>query len=348
MAASTPQATADTHSAPAKRILVACHEIVLSGGLLRFDRVAAVLLRWGHELSFVTLADAPQFHRPTDVPVLSFEEALQTRWDAVMVPGAGFPEETIARFSALRHEWFGVRVQHILNDPQRRALFKAVNESFAPQIVIFNNDRWPAGSFTEFSADRFHVLLGAVDRAQFRPRRGPPRNAQRWIAGGLANKNPRPLIDAINHLGAEVSVRLYGIDNMRLAKRYADLVKIGRLQLVGPLFGEDLARFYHGVDCVVATEMMAGWANLAAEAMASGVPVICTRHGTTAFAHHEKTALLVDYPSPVDLAAGIRRLQADPVLCANLCDRGREVIERFSWDAYTERLLYLVQNGRGD
>src|SRR5208282_3544546 len=364
MAASTSQATADTHDAvrkeigrdrssdpvfdTPKRILVACHDIILSGGLLQFDRVAAVLRGWGHDLSFVTLADTPRFHRPTDVPVLSFEEASQIPWDAVMVPGAGFPEETIARFSTFRHERFGVRVQHILNDQQKRALFKAVNESFAPQIVIFNNDHWPAGSFTEFSADRFHVLVGAVDIAQFRPKPRRARSAHRWIVGGLANKNPGPLIEALNHLGPEVSIRLYGIGEMGLAERHTDLVESGRLQLMGPLFGEEnLARFYHGVDCVVATEIMAGWVNLAAEAMASGVPVICTRIGTIAFAHHEKTALLVDCPSPVNLAAGIRRLQADPVLCANLCGRGREVIECYSWDAYTKCLLSIIhRDGR--
>ena len=261
---------------------------------------------------------------------------------------AEFPTDTIARFSAFRHEQFGVRVQHILNDQQRRAAFKSVNNSFAPQIVIFNNDHWPAGSFKDFSADRFHVLVGAVDVAQFRAKPRPPANANLWIVGGLANKNPRPLIDALDYLGPEVSIRLYGIDAIGLAEQYAHLAEIGRLQLMGPLFGEDLTRFYHGVDCVVATEMMAGWANLVAEAMASGVPVICTRNGTNAFAHNEKTALLVDDPSPVNLAAGIRRLQADPALCVNLRGHGRKIIERYSWDDYTERLLSILHHdGRG-
>lgn len=357
MAASHPQAAVDSHGAgrdengrfrsskPAfrnpRRLLVACHDIVLTGGLLRFDRVAAVLRRWGHQLSFVTLADTPRFHRPTDVPVLSFDEALRTHWHAVMVPGAGFPDETIARLSALRHERFGVRVQHILNDQQRRVSFKAVNESFAPQIVIFNNDCWPAESFAQFSANRFYVLLGAVDIVQFRPKPSPPNSSQRWIVGGLANRNPDPLIETLDHLGPELSIRLYGVDEMDLAERYAALVEVGRLQLMGPLFGEELVKFYRGVHCVAATEIKAGWANLAAEAMASGVPVICTRNGTP-FAHHEKTALVLDCPSPANLAASIRRLQQDPVLCANLCGRGREVIECYSWDAYTERLLSIV------
>jgi len=77
--------------------------------------------------------------------------------------------------------------------------------------------------------------------------------------------------------------------------------------------------------------------------MASGVPVICTRHGTTAFAYHEKTALVIDHPSSVNLAASIRRLQNDLVLCEDLSSRGRKVIESYSWDAYTKDLLSIIE-----
>lgn len=325
-----------------KSILVACHEVVLTGGLLRFDNIAAVLHRWGHSLSFVTLAENPREHRPSDVSILSLEQAFQTRWDVVMVPGAGFPEETIARFAAFRDERFGVRVQHILNDQQQRVAFKAVNDSFAPQVLIFNNDYWPPGSVIGFSGERFHVLLGAVDPVRFRPDAHRGREIGRWVVGGQTRKNPSALIDALKFLGPEVSIRLYGPDTQGLAERYVDLVKSGRLQLEGPLFGRDLTRFYHQVDCIVSAETMAGWANLSAEAMASGVPVICTSNGTRAFAYHEESALLLDSISPVDIAASIRRLQADPLLCDNLSGRGREIIERYSWEAYTKGLLSII------
>lgn len=259
-----------------------------------------------------------------------------------MVPGAGFPAQTIARLDGFQRKQFGKRVQHILNDQQRRADFKAVNDTFAPNIVIFNNNHWGAGSFADFSADRFHVLLGAVDTEKFRP--PPPRakGSKRWIVGGQATKNPFALIEALHFLGPEVSICLYGLDGMGLAVQYARLVETARLRLAGPLFGEDLTRFYHNVDCVVSPETMAGWANLAAEAMASGTPVICTRNGTTAFAYHEETALLVDTPSAANVAAAVRRFQTDSLLVSRLCARGREIIERYSWDAYTDDLLSII------
>jgi len=78
-----------------KRVLVACHHVGVAGGLYRFDRVAAVLGRRGHELAFLAFGDPFLQTRPTDVPILTFAQAAQTRWDAVMVPGAGFSKKTI-------------------------------------------------------------------------------------------------------------------------------------------------------------------------------------------------------------------------------------------------------------
>lgn len=331
------------------KILVACHDVVLSGGLLRFDRVAAVLRAWGHELSFATFAPTPVQHRPTEVPVLSFDQAAGRAWDAVMVPGAGFPNETIAQFSALHASNFGVRVQHVLNDQTRRPGFVAVNRAFAPHVLIFNNEHWPPGSFTEFEADQFHVLLGAVDTRAFRPlsTRRHPLNAGSWVIGGLATKNPDVLIEALGEMTAGAKLRLFGYDSTDIAGRFPELVRSGRLELAGPLFGEDLIRFYQEVDCVAMTEIFAGWSNLVAEAMASGVPVVCTPHGTTALARHNETALVIDIPTPGALAASLRRLREDTALCASLAIRARKVVESFDWEGYTRELLHLTEHNGG-
>jgi glycosyltransferase involved in cell wall biosynthesis len=328
------------------RLLVACHDIVINGGLVRFDRVAAAIGPWGHELAFVCAADRPLRDRSTEVPVLSFEQAAAQRWDAVMVPGAGFPLASFPRFSRFLAPNFGLRVQHVLNDPSRHDTFKAMNEAFQPQIVIFNNAYWPPGSFIDFAGERFHVLLGAVDPQRFRPAtyRSHPLSAGRWVVGGLLHKDPEPLIAALAQLPRNVSLRLYGPDPQNVAGRHAGLLASGRLQLPGPLHGRELYQFYRGVDCVVATETTGGWANLAAEGLASGVPVVCTRYGTTAFARHEATALVVDQPSPAAFGAAIQRLRGDAGLCRRLAEEGREAICAFSWETYSRKLLALLHN----
>jgi 2-polyprenyl-3-methyl-5-hydroxy-6-metoxy-1,4-benzoquinol methylase len=117
----------------------------------------------------------------------------------------------------------------------------------------------------------------------------------------------------------------------------------GRLQLMGVLRDDELPDFFAGLDCVVHTETFAGWANFAAEGMASGVPVICTPHGTGAFAQHEKTALVVPIPMPEALADSIRRLRDDPELAQLLAYNARRAVRGFSWNSYSPELLRLMQ-----
>jgi glycosyltransferase involved in cell wall biosynthesis len=316
-------------------ILTACDHIVLSGGLIRFDRIARTLSAKGHRLSFVALG-SKLAERRTDLEVLNLHEARKRQWDAVLIPGAGFPPETIDRFQSFRNPQFGRRVQFILNDPTARDAFRAVNAAFAPHLVIFNNDHWAEESYSEFKADRFHILLGAVDVDHFKPTGRAL--TEIWTVGGLANKNPLPLVTAISALNG-VQLKLFGRDAHNLAKKFPDLVSSGRLILVGTLDEHELPLFYRDVDCVVSTELYAGWSNLSAEAMASGVPVICTKHGTTAFARDSHTAIVTAQPDAETLAAAIESLRASPQLCKRLSVNGRAEIEKFNWNIYCTNLL---------
>ena len=327
-----------------RRILVACDELVVSGGFLRFERTGAVLRRQGHEVAVARLSDQSAPARPSPLPVLTFAEARASNWDAVMVPGAGFRDEVIAMFAMFRSERFGVRVQHFLNDQTRRSAFKRVNDHLSPHLVVINNLAWPPGSYSEFTADRFHVLLGAVDFERFQ--RGAhlrePRRADEWIIGGLARKNPEPLIESLLLLPRGSKLRLFGPEPPELRRRYADLIDAGRIELTGILAEEALPEFYAGLDCVAMTELHAGWSNLVAEAMASSVPVVCTSHGTAAFAFDQETALVVDEPTPARLASAISALREDAGLAGKLRAAAAKVISQYTWQDYAGRLLELV------
>ena len=329
-------------------ILVACHDIVLSGGLLRFDRLGATLAQDGHKLSYAVLAAEPRPARTTQLDVYTFAQAARMSWSAVMVPGAGFPDATIEAFAALRAPNFGRRIQHVLNDRSFAARFKAVNAALLPDVVLFNNRDWLPGTFTDLHAQHFHVLLGAVDVDLFRAEpRMHPLQPSAWTIGGLAGKNPQPLVAALRQLPSHCKLHLFGPDPFGLRAAHADLVAAGRMVLTGPLDDAGLARFYRTVDCVVATERYAGWANLAAEAMASGVPVACTAAGTAAFATHERSVLRLDAPEVSAIAAAVMRLHDDAALGARLAREARRVIETFSWRDYAREFLNLIDAGDG-
>jgi glycosyltransferase involved in cell wall biosynthesis len=325
-----------------RRILVACHEMSVAGGHLRFERFGRVIRRFGHHLAFMAFSDTPQ--RESHFPVLTFEEASRATWDVTVSPGAGFPEATINRFSEFRSPRFGLRVQHILNDQTRKSAFLHLNRAFKPDVVIFNNRHWQPGDFTEFQADAFHFLEGAVDVEGLAPdpkKRSQPRTAP-FVVGGLAHKNVKPLIEAVRICGEGVNLYLFGHTG-DLADREHDLVDTGRLRLYGVLEEGELSDFYSKIDCVAHTETFAGWANIAAEGMASGVPVVCTPHGTGAFAEHEKTALVIPRATPEALAEAIQRLRADPNLAGRLANNARRCIKRFSWTSYSADLLRLMK-----
>jgi hypothetical protein len=162
----------------------------------------------------------------------------------------------------------------------------------------------------------------------------------------LANKNPNLLISALKQMAPGAVLRLFGRDPTDLKKRYGELIAKGQLELAGLLFEADLQHYYETVDCVAMAETAAGWSNLVAEAMAAGVPVVCTRHGTTAIARDGKNALLVEPNDPAHLATQLQKLRDDLELCRRLAIEARKTIEPFSWDAYARQLLMLIQPDR--
>lgn len=325
-------------------LLIACQEVVLGGGYLRFERMGEVLRAWGHEVAWLCRPEPPSPQFSTRMPIHTLATARAHPWDAVMIPGGEFDADTLAWFSALRDRHFGVRVQHVLNERRVSERFEVVNAPFAPDVVVFNNVDWPVELYARLPASAHHVLVGAVDAAVFRPRpyRTHPLKAGRWVIGGQSRKNPELLIAALDQLPETVCLRLFGPDHHGLAAAYPHLVAAGRLDLVGPLTGEAMARFYDDVDCIVMAETLAGWANFVAEAMASGVPVVCTPHGTWSLARDEVTALLMDVPTADAIATHVRRLMADAALCQRLAVGGREVAMGYSWDAYARELLAVI------
>jgi glycosyltransferase involved in cell wall biosynthesis len=330
-------------SADKKRILVACHDRVLAGGLFRFERFGRIARARGHELAFLLFAKQGATARVIEFPVLGLQEAASSEWDVTMIPGAGFPPETIQQFSQLTQPQFGLRMQHALNDQTRKPGFLQVNRVFKPHVVVFNNREWPPGTYTTLQAWRFHVLEGGVDVAAFAPQRRSKSATQTspFVVGGLANKNPAPLIEAIRRLGSGVELRLFG-NAGDLNHAAADLLQSGVLKLVGPLSEQELPSFYGDLDCVVHTETFAGWANLAAEALACGIPLICTRHGTRAFAVHGETALVIAEPTPEEICSSIKQLQSSDDLQDRLSKCGRHTINRYSWESYATTLLDLM------
>lgn len=330
------------------RFLVACNAPNTCGGFLRFERVGRVLRARGHELAFTALATEGSWSAaPTllQSPVLTLAEASQQCWDVVMVPGAGFPDYIVEQFKIFTDARYGIRVQHILNDRTKLNQFKNVNDIFKPHIVVFNNLDWSEENRHGLNGIQFHTILGAVNFETFYPLmyRTHPLCEDKWTIGGQARKNPVPLYHAATLLPKNTRLKLIGKNALEENAHSRMLAAQNRLQFTGVLEDEKSLRdYYASVDCLVMTETFAGWANIVAEAMACGVPVICTRHGTEAIAFDNETALVLQEPIPDAIAAAVTKLLTQPDLCHRLTENARACISSFSWEKYTNDLLAIL------
>ena len=328
-----------------KHFLIVCYDLLISGGMLRFERFGREVKKMGHQMAYLCWSRRPKPDLSSEFEGISLSDALKRNWDVTMIPGAGFPRKMIRRLDRLIDDRFGLRVQHVLNDQNLLDKFLFVNEHFKPDMVVFNNRHWPPGSFTQFQAKKFAFLEGAVDSTQFAPvaERTFPHPPGRKVIGGLAAKNPLPLIEALRLLPEDFELRLFGRIPDALEKHCLDLLSSGRLKFSGLIQDRDLPGFYSEIDCIVHTAVIAGWANLAAEALACGIPLVCTRNGTLAFAKHLETAFVLDELTPETISNAVITLFDNNTLTRNLVENGRTEISHYSWEKYARELLELCE-----
>lgn len=325
------------------KILIACHDLVATGGLMRFERFGRIAVEQGHEVVFTRFNPIPPTHS-NGFRHITVDEAEMEHWDATMIPGAGFPHATIAGLSRLRTPAFGLRVQHVLNDTSRRDAFIGVHRAFEPDVVVLNNRHWTATDLACFSPSQIHVVEGAVDVCHFRQNRSltAERPNAPFVIGGQTRKTPALLLDAVRRLPHDVHLHLFG-EARSLHTMGRDLIEAGRLRLTGALRDEELPRFYSGLHCVVHVELSAGWANMVAEAMAAEVAVICTTAGTLPLATHNETAIVLPKPDVDLIVDRVSALRDDPGLYQRLITNAyRNITTVLSWRDYTDEMLRIL------
>jgi glycosyltransferase involved in cell wall biosynthesis len=122
----------------------------------------------------------------------------------------------------------------------------------------------------------------------------------------------------------------------------ADLSMRSRVRLDLEVPRPMLRIVYGSGDLFVSAERKAGWSNTTIEAMACGVPVVCTKSGTTDFAVDGETALVVPRTS-WHISRAIDRMMRDEPLRMRLAQRGLEQALRFSWEKTAAALLAALR-----
>jgi len=109
-----------------------------------------------------------------------------------------------------------------------------------------------------------------------------------------------------------------------------------------------LVDMYNAADVFVSSEHRAGWSNTAAEAAASGLPLVTTKSGSEDFAIDGETALVVPFRHSFFIERALKRLYRDAEMRRRLGEKAAEVIKKYSWDKVAEKVerqfLQLVNN----
>jgi 2-polyprenyl-3-methyl-5-hydroxy-6-metoxy-1,4-benzoquinol methylase len=340
---SLPQAPFAPHW---RSILVVAEKNVLAGGLLRFSRLQRATQPFGIEISFAFERLNGPF-RPGNCEILSMDKAKSRKWDATLLPGAGFSDTFLDQLADFQFDTFGTRVQCILNDQTREDRFLKANKSFRPHSVIFNTRAWTPGSYTGFNGDRFAIVEGAVDSAFFAPETRNVRGEDSRFVVGMQAKYLNDLAVIAPKLPNHVVFHVIRMDAPKadtMSPKLHELQEQGRLEFLGSVAEADLPAFYHKCDCILHLERFAGWANLVAEAMACGVPVVCSSPGTQAIADDGVTATVVAPDNADAVTAALLDVMHDPDAAFARVQTARERIRDYSWPSYAAHFLKAARD----
>ena len=113
----------------------------------------------------------------------------------------------------------------------------------------------------------------------------------------------------------------------------------------------DIPTFYHAADILIVPSRSESFGLVAAEAQATGLPVVAARvGGLRHVVRHRRSGVLVDGWDPTDYAKAVLDVLQSPALSEDLSLGAIDASRRFSWDATADRLLELyegITDGKG-
>jgi glycosyltransferase involved in cell wall biosynthesis len=328
------------------RIALALPHLGVYGGIRRFLELGEVWTRRGHEVAI--LVPDPKGERPW-VPFSGAIRALAElplgAWDVLISPA---PDLFLASRSpgALR-----VYYSVLEGAPDEDRALRAAD------LVLANSAgmRRYLGRKGVEAAD----AAGGVSVERFRPPVPDPRASkltgavQALVYGRLSRRRKGTWVAACAIERASISsgvpVELTLFDAPPEGAGPSELprpLRIPHRWALHPTQTE-LADLYRGANLFVSAERRAGWCNTAAEAMACGAAVVCTRSGTEDFAIDGATAAVSRWRWTWALAGAIAPLLRDPPRRAAMAARGLAKIQDYSWEKTADRIEHALEGRLG-
>lgn len=344
-----------TATEPVRSILLLLPHFGMYGGVNRFFDLARCFDRLGVEC-LIARPDDDHRHKKKlpdsrsdhpDVVTTDYSQALGRAWDVVMCGDC-----TSGVMLTLPLFESRLSAVYLLNGWMRREANIGQAHLVQPDVVLANSS-YSARWYQELAPA---IVAGGIDLETFGPKpdqrslSGAPRSPGapfKILAYGGRQKPIKRFHDVVHaceslaEIGVPVELHVYDQEDVHLRPGIP-------LVFHGALVRAELREVLCSVDLMMSAEEDAGWSNPTAEALACGVPVVCTEAGTTDFAIDGETALVVPVAEPVALAAAARRIYDDPSLGARLARAGAARMRAFDWMSVARGILDVLDAAARD
>lgn len=130
-----------------------------------------------------------------------------------------------------------------------------------------------------------------------------------------------------------------------LDRKIAEHGLSGRITMLGAVDTEPLAGLYAGADVFVMASHFEGFGMVLTEALASGLPIVCTTAGASAEVLPDSAAIKVAPGRSDDLAAALRRVIVEPATRKQLADGAWDAAQFLTrWDATAGRIAKVLSD----
>jgi glycosyltransferase involved in cell wall biosynthesis len=227
-------------------------------------------------------------------------------------------------------------------------------------IVVSEHTRGDAIRFYDLDPDRIHVIPEGVDErftrdtdaetvSTIRERYGVPDRFILHVGTIQPRKNLTTLLEAFAALHArhpDVGLVIAGANGWLFEGFFERLRRSGledRVTLTGQIPDEDLPGLYRSAEIFAYPSVYEGFGLPPLEAMACGVPVVCSNASSLPEVVGDAGILL----DPLDVGgwvAALDGLLGDAQLRADLAARGPARARRFTWDAAAKQTLEVYRS----
>lgn len=204
------------------------------------------------------------------------------------------------------------------------------------------------GRFYDLSAEKVTVVYPGrdesfqrVDPARARAKYALPENYLLHVGTLQPRKNLIRLIEAIRDPPSAVRLILVGRRGWR-SEPILTAANARGVRVLEHVPDEDLPGLYSGAAAFVFPSLYEGFGFPVLEALACGVPVICSNTSSLPEVAGD-AALHVDPTDTAALAAAITRVLTDADLRASLIERGFAQVQKFSWDKAAREALAVLE-----